>query len=130
MSWFSKLLGTDKALDVVKDSAKSTFSIIDEAFHTDQEKAEGKLKAANIWLESQRTIAKQSAPTAISRRVIAWAIIGLVVFFCVQGSLYIALEQTEKLTDLLKFIKAMWIGEAFTAVMVFYFGAHLLGGKK
>lgn len=130
MSWLTKLLGTDKALDIVKESASSTFSILDEAFDTDQEKRESKLKTAQVWLEAQRVIAKQSAPTAISRRIIAWTIIGIVAFFCIQGSIYIGFDDSSRLTSLILFAKAMWIGEAFTSVMVFYFGAHIFGGKK
>ena len=130
MGWFGKLLGTDKALDTVKESAKSTFSIIDEAFYTDQEKSESKAKAVNQWLQAQKIVAAQSAPTAISRRVIAWAVIGIVCFMVLQGCLYIGFDDDLRVQKLIELAKAFWIGEAFTSVMVFYFGAHILKGGK
>ena len=130
MGWFGKMLGTDKAMDTVKESAKSTFSIIDEAFYTDQEKADNKAKAANMWLQVQKVVATQSAPTAISRRIIAWSIIGIVTFMVLQGCLYVAFEDDARIDSLIKLAKAFWIGEAFTSVMVFYFGAHIFKGTS
>ena len=130
MGWFGKLLGTDKAMDTVKESAKSTFSIIDEAFYTDQEKADTRAKAAAIWLSAQKVVATQSAPTAISRRIIAWSIIGIVCFMVLQGCIYVAFDDAGRIEKLIELAKSFWIGEAFTSVMVFYFGAHLLGSKK
>lgn len=130
MSWFGKLLGTDKAMDTVNTVAKESFSIINNAFYTDQEKAESRNKAATVWLRAQEVVSKQSAPTAISRRIIAWSVITLIGFFSFQGAIYIGFDDASRLKALIDFVKAMWIGEAFTTVMVFYFGAHILGGRK
>jgi len=143
MSWFGKLIGTDKALDIVQDTAKSTFGIIDNAFYTDQEKTQdgiaAKNKATELWLDSQALIIKQSSGTSVSRRIIAWSVISIVIFMLLQVSLaawlvpkgYISATDSDAIiASLMSFADKFSIGWAFVGVIVFYFGAHVMEAKK
>lgn len=73
MSVFTKLFGMDK---VVEKGAE----IIDEAFNTDQEKSDARQKWFSTFLELQKVIATEGTPTALSRRILAFMIMGAFIF--------------------------------------------------
>ena len=59
MSFWTKLFtgapAADKVAATIQDSAKSTFSLIDNAFYTDQEKAAAKGEALKMYSELIKT---------------------------------------------------------------------------
>ena len=130
MGWFSKLLGTDKALDTINTIAEGGISLADNAFYTDQEKADFRVKQGNMWLKMNEIVAKQSSPTSISRRVIAWAIIAMTVFSLFVGTCLILLGRTEMLNDFLALLDNIGLSMAFPLVMGFYFGPHIFSSFK
>ena len=75
MGWFSKLIGTDKALTSVDNIVDKGSSILDKAFYTKEEKADFKAKMAGVWLKIQEVIANENTARAITRRILA-------VMFC------------------------------------------------
>lgn len=133
MGWFGKLLGTDKALDVIDTVAKGGLDLLDNAFYTDEEKANIRMKQANLWLKMHDTVAKQSAPTAISRRIIAWAVVGMAMFSLLVGTVLLFLKMDEMLVKFLDLVSTVGITTAFPLVIGFYFGPHIfssMSGKK
>ena len=72
MSFWTKLLTGGKTAETIsetlKESASATLSIVDEAFHTDQEKAEAKAKAIDAYIEIYKTTMQESTGTAEARR--------------------------------------------------------------
>lgn len=126
MSFWGKLIGTDKALNIADTAVKRGFSLIDKAFDTDQEKGERKLALTNVWLKTQQLIGKESTPTAITRRVLAWGIFFLVVIIFLIGEYYIESNQSEKLEYLKGWVDTLWIGEAFMAAWTTYFMKHFM----
>lgn len=133
MSWFSKLLGTDKALDTINTIAEGGLDLADKAFYTDQEKAEFRMKKADMWLRMSEMVSKQSAPTAISRRIIAWSVIGMVVFDLLVGTTLLLLDMHFILDKFLALNDTLGIDVAFPMVIGFYFGPHIfaaMGNKK
>ena len=66
----------DAAANIAEKSADGIIGGIDKMFYTDQEKAEAKAKYFTFWLDTQKVIAGESAPTAISRRILAFMIMG------------------------------------------------------
>jgi hypothetical protein len=130
MSFFGKLLGSDKALDVVDKGLNGGMRILDAAFYTDQEKAENKAQMTKVWIELQQLIGKESSPTSISRRIIAWAVIGTSILTFCCGLILIGFDANDRLNILIEWTQAMKMDWAFVGVIGFYFGAHLMGRKK
>ncbi len=130
MGWFSNLLGTEKAVEAAANVAESGMSIIDNAFYTDQEKAENAQLLQKNWLEVQKIIGEQSTPTAISRRYIAWAVISLVWLATLLCMGLVLIGREALVAPIVDILKALQVGWAFTAVIVFYFGTHLIGKAK
>lgn len=134
MSLFGKLLGSDKALDIAKEGVKGSIELVDDAFFTDEERIVAKHNAMRNWIELQRIIGQESSPTSLSRRVIAWAVIGPCVFTFLIGVLCILVGREDVLIPLSQWVIAMNMGWAFVTVIAFYFGAHIvkaaMGGKE
>lgn len=84
---FWDFFGTTKVIDTVADTVKSGVGMIDNAFFTDQEKAKAGLDYANAWLQIQLALAQENSLSSITRRMLAWTIMGvflfLVLFACI-----------------------------------------------
>lgn len=127
MGFFAKLLGTEKAVDAAADVVKTGVGMLDNAFFTDQEKQEGAKQAYQLWLKQQELIGQQSTPTAISRRIVAWGVLSLVwLAFLVCMGLVLLEASPDKMDQILDLVERMKVGWAFTGVIVFYFGTHLV----
>ena len=80
----------------------------------------------------QEAVASQSTPTALSRRYIAWSVVGLcwlsaVICFAL---VLIGNGHESKVAEIVTVVKALQFGWAFVAVVVFYFGTHVIGKIK
>lgn len=126
MSIFSKaagfFLGTDKAVSGVVDIAKKGMDMWDMSSLTLQEK---------LVAFQQLVKATASKETAISRRIIVWALTGMIGFALIIGTIWIGLGATERVEQLIALVEALKIAWAWGAGVTFYFLAHLtIGGKK
>ena len=126
MSWISalpgKILGTDKAISSVVDIAKKGMDMWDMSSLTMQEK---------LVAFKQLVAATASKETAISRRIIVWALTGMIALALVVGIVWIQFGQDEKVAQLIALVEALKIAWAWGAGVTFYFLAHLtIGGKK
>jgi len=129
MSFFSRLLGGGKTAETVsktlQDSAKSTFSILDEAFHTDQEKSEANAKAVDAYIEVYKTTMQESTGTAEARRWFLQTITNYILLaatVCIVSIVMGAPEIAKAITDV---VTAFQIGWAFVAAVSFYFLTHV-----
>ena len=126
MSIFSRVagafLGTDKAVSGVMDIAKKGMDMWDMSSLTLQER-----------LVAFRELVKATASkeTAISRRIIVWALTGMIGLSLAVGIVWIQFGQDEKVAQLIALVEALKIAWAWGAGVTFYFLAHLtIGGKK
>lgn len=81
----SSAKAVDAAAGIADKTADGIIAGIDKAFYTDEEKAEARQKWFSGWLALQQTIANESTPTAISRRVLAFMIMGVFLSLIVLG---------------------------------------------
>lgn len=130
MSFFTKLFtgspAADKVAATLQDSAKSAFTILDEAFETSQEKTEAKQKATAVFLDAWKTTQNESTGTAEARR---WFLQQITCYVMAACSLCILASITGKQTiaeNIVTYVKAFYIGEAFVAAYSFYFLAHII----
>lgn len=77
MGFLTAFLGAPKVVDTVADTVKSGMGMLDNAFYTEQEKAENAGKVMNTWLEIQKATAQENSIRSITRRILAWLIMGL-----------------------------------------------------
>ena len=124
-------LGTsNKAMDAIIKGG-------DALIFTEEERAKFEQKKSEIWLEVQKTVANQSTPTSISRRVVAMAVLAPFVFLIIGSALLSAVGvfidfEPERSAEIFVLAKH-WMdlatenfGFAVSSVVVFYYGPHMI----
>jgi len=142
MGLFDIFKTSTKAVDVGLDLVKTGAKGIDMLFYTDEEKAQAsagiaklKLEYAKLNVEHVKATLGESSARSISRRYIAWGVIGQSIFLSTFSLIMYALGavfDNQKLMDVsdyaLELLK-LW-SAANLMVLAFYFGVHLLRGLK
>lgn len=111
----------------------ASISGIDKAFYTDEEKAEKRAEAYARWQDLQLVLAEKGTGTAVNRRIVSWfVLIAFMLSFLVTLGFSLAgyIEQARTAMEVAENFKVGW---AFSAVIVFYFGPHVVGaygGRK
>lgn len=116
--------GAEKALDAIVSGG-------DALVLTDEERIQYKQKAMELHLKLTEKIANESAPTAISRRIVGLMVLVPFAFLSVGGAILFPIS--EKVSE-----HWLEISQNFEypslAVVAFYFGSHvaknLSGSKK
>lgn len=130
MAFWDWFIGTPKVVDAVSESAttivKTGTSMLDNAFYTDQERAAAQEKMVGIWLKLQELLANDSGVSAIARRAVAFLI---TVTFCSILLFAVAIWRysQEWAAFALKVATDTYLGEAFLAVCIFFFGMYAFG---
>ena len=114
----------EKGLDAIINTG-------DALFFTNEEKSEFDLKRQEAWLELQKTLSNESSYRSVNRRVVAWAVMFMSAFLTLITIILAILEKlvfgpsgvTQVVIDIVIGYKWPW---AFTGVIVFYFGPHLV----
>jgi len=125
--WF---IGTPKVVEAVTETAttvvKTGMSMLDNAFYTDQEKAESSKKMTDVWLKLQELLANDSGVSAIARRAVAFLI---TCTFCGILLFAVAIWRISKewAQFALDVATKTYLGEAFLAVCIFFFGMYAFG---
>jgi hypothetical protein len=136
MSFFSRIFAGGKTAetvaDTVKESAKSTFDLIDNAFFTEEEKSANKSKMLDVYAELIKSTTQENSGTSVARRVLMDKLTNFVLVSC---ALCIALEIAgikypdsgahEAAGYIVEYVKKFWIGEAFAGGVAFYFLTHV-----
>ena len=130
MSLFGKLLGSDKAISIAGDTLNSGMSMLDNAFHTDEEKAAHKAKMFDNWVKFQNVLSNESSPTSLSRRVILWFIMGMVTFTLLVCTVLIIFGFETRYDQMIDLFEKLKIGWSFTAVVTTYFITNFLPGRS
>lgn len=128
----------DTGLDLVKTGAKG----IDMLFYTDEEKAQSvaeraklKYEFAKLNIEHIKATLGESSARSISRRYIAWGVIGQSIFLSTFSLIMYCLgawTENEALMDVSEYaleLLKLW-GTANLMVLGFYFGVHLVRGMR
>jgi hypothetical protein len=103
-------------------------SLIDEAFYTDSEKAEDKMKATQMKAQHRLDLMKSYEPFKLAQRYIAFGFVFVFLFIMlngVVGALY-GLVDMENVEQARKFADDMWLGQIIMMIVSFYFGGGLV----
>lgn len=137
MGMFGKLTsllgGADTAEHTVKKVVDGVYNGVDKLFYTDEEKSDARQKAWDSVLSFiTMAYADQNSTRSVTRRWLAWAIVGSILLSFFVSLVLILLDKPEKAKAIIELANAYNLGEAFLGVIVFYFGVQFMrsrGGK-
>lgn len=121
MSWLSKLVGADKAIEGVVTVATKGMDLLDMSKMTAQER---------IIAFKEIVKATSSGATAISRRHLLWAILGGNGLSLVVGLFWVALDDMTRLDNTIKLTQVVMGSPAMLACISFYLLTHITGAMK
>lgn len=112
----------DKAMDLASSSIKGVGNWIDNRTFTDQEKSVANADAVKLHLKLVELTANENSTRSITRRIMAWAVVGVILALGIISVGFALAGQGEAVKSVLLVAEAFKLGWAFTAVIVFYFG--------
>jgi len=137
LSW---LTGGGKAVEKGAEALSGGFNLIDAAFHTDQEKAEGRKGWFDLWIKGQAVIQNESTARAITRRLIAVSVVGTFLLLVLVGCGMIVLgfdsvpvyskdgneiiATISKTGKMVEFLGELKFGVITLTIIIFYFGYY------
>jgi len=130
MGFFTALLGggavVEKTIDIAGSTIKGVGQYIDDAKFTPEERSIAQQKAVETYLEWIKLTSTENSLWRVTRRWLAWAIVGEVVLLVNVSVALAVLEKDHAIEHIVQIANALWLGEGFTAVLLAYFGAGLL----
>ena len=127
MKLFSWLTGGAKSADTILSGMVNG---IDALVYTDEEKAIAGAENQKVWLEIQKVVANESTPRSINRRVVAWSVVGMVSLITILSMVLIVMGEKDLAAEIVKVADALGWPYAFIAVLIFYFGNHMITRAK
>ena len=127
-SFLKGLFGSsENTTTVVETAAKGIYNGLDALFFTAEEKAQYRQEQSKLVLEFAKVAYDQNSIRSITRRWLAFMVVGPTMLFALIGAAMFLIDPTYAnfLLDMAgKFIP--WAG----GVLVFYFGPHLIGAVR
>ena len=110
--------------DVIKKGAE----LLDEAFYTDEEKAQDKQKLIELKAQKKIELLSAYAPFKVAQRYLALMFAFVFVFIMLNGvigALYgvVDMQNVERAKE---FANSMWLGQIMMTIVGFYFGGGFL----
>lgn len=111
---------------------KKGLELIDEAWTSDEEKAENEVKIIEAKTNAKATLLNAYAPFKLAQRYLAMMFTFIYLFIMINGilgALY-GWVNMENVKEALKFANEMWLGEIMITIIAFYFGGGLVESYK
>ena len=125
MGILSNIFGTGEVI-------KKGLELIDEAWTSDEEKADNEVKIIEAKTNAKATLLNAYAPFKLAQRYLAMMFTFVYLFIMINGilgSLY-GWVNMENVRESLKFANEMWLGEIMITIVAFYFGGGLAESFK
>jgi len=125
MNLFKSLFGTT---DFIKEGVK----LIDEAFYTDEEKAQDKQKILEMKAQHKLQFLGAYSAYKKTQRYIALSFTFVFIFIMINGvlgSLYGVVDM-DSVKRALDFANEMWLGQSMAIILSFYFGGGFVESFK
>ena len=110
------------------DVVKKGLDLIDEAWTSDEEKADNEVKIIEAKTNAKATLLNAYAPFKLAQRYLALMFTFVYLFIMMNGilgSLY-GWVNMENVRESLKFANEMWLGEIMITIVAFYFGSGMI----
>ena len=111
---------------------KKGLDLIDEAWTSDEEKAENKVKIIEAKTNAKATLLNAYAPFKLAQRYLALMFSTVFLFVMINGilgALYGWVDM-EAVNEAKKFANEMWLGEIMITIVGFYFGGGIIESYK
>lgn len=131
MSWITNFFGgTEAATHVIKKAADGVYNGLDKLVFTDEEKSEESMEREKRFLDFADKTLDENSIRNVTRRWLAWGVVGWTLFNAQVAIVYAIRGQTEVVQRIIDVAVAFQIGLAFLSVMGLYFGVQFFRGKK
>lgn len=120
-SYFNSLFSSDSVIEKATDAVVKTGDAI---FYTEEEKAQAAAERRQWYLELMKAL----SPSQKSRRGIAWGITFMVSLLSLMAVTCQLAGNDDGATYIMQLLAEVW-SMPFVAVVGFYFGAKIIGGK-
>ena len=114
------------------DVVKKGLDLIDEAWTSDEEKADNEVKIIEAKTNAKATLLNAYAPFKLAQRYLALMFTFVFLFIMmngVLGALYGWVDMAS-VQEAKKFANEMWLGEIMITIVGFYFGGGLVESYK
>ena len=121
MGILSNIFGTGDVL-------KKGLDLIDEAWTSDEEKAENEAKIIEAKTNAKATLLNAYAPFKLAQRYLAMMFTFVFLFIMINGvlgALY-GWVSMEAVNEAKRFANEMWLGEIMITIITFYFGSGMI----
>ncbi len=111
---------------------KKGLELIDEAWTSDEEKADNQAKIIEAKTNAKATLLNAYAPFKLAQRYLALMFSSVFLFIMINGilgALYGWVDM-EAVNEAKKFANEMWLGEIMITIVGFYFGGGLVESYK
>ena len=111
---------------------KKGLELIDEAWTSDEEKAENVAKIIEAKTNAKATLLNAYAPFKLAQRYLAIMFSSVFLFIMINGilgALYGWVDM-EAVNEAKKFANEMWLGEIMVTIIGFYFGGGMIESYK
>lgn len=125
MGILSNIFGTGEVI-------KKGLELIDEAWTSDEEKAENEVKIIDAKTNAKATLLNAYAPFKLAQRYLALMFSSVFLFIMmngVLGALYGWVDMNA-VQEAKRFANEMWLGEIMLTIIGFYFGGGLVESYK
>lgn len=130
MSWFTNIFGSaEVAADTVGKATDAIINGVDKIVYTDEEKDD---RAQARWERTFAFIEKtfdENSIRNITRRWLAWGITLWILSMATVAVIFAVRGNKEAVNAIIDVARAFWLGEAFSAVIVAYFGVQWLRAR-
>lgn len=111
---------------------KKGLELIDEAWTSDEERAENQAKILEAKTNAKATLLNAYAPFKLAQRYLAIMFSSVFLFIMINGilgALYGWVDM-EAVNEAKKFANEMWLGEIMVTIIGFYFGGGMIESYK
>lgn len=111
---------------------KKGLELIDEAWTSDEEKAENQAKILEAKTNAKATLLNAYAPFKLAQRYLALMFSSVFLFIMINGilgALYGWVDMAA-VNEAKKFANEMWLGEIMVTIIGFYFGGGMIESYK
>lgn len=125
MGILANIFGTGEVL-------KKGLDLIDEAWTSDEEKAENEVKIIDAKTNAKATLLNAYAPFKLAQRYLALMFSFVYIFIMINGilgALY-GWVSMDAVNEAKRFANEMWLGEIILLIVGFYFGGGLVESIK
>jgi len=127
-SWVGAIFGgssnSSKSIDLISDSVRGVGNWIDEQQFTPEEKSKSLSEAATTHLELIKTINNENSKRSVTRRWVAFLMLGWILSMATLGTILVLFNNTVKANEVFAVITIVGTNPVVVSICSLYFGVQ------